>query len=154
MQSTSEVVKGWLDTFSPVETLAQNPAALAKEFETIVNVFARENAYPEMIDKAFQRIKITTQSRAWPTAAQVHEAMTYIRRERDGEAPVGLSYGDRHKLAGHELAALDSVILPGARRWLREMPGLRHHAVSTLQYWREPIVDDRGKDWTPRAKAE
>ena len=71
MQTTNEIVRGWIDTFSPVETLTENPTALAKEFETIVAVFTRENAPGYVIDQTFERIKATSQSRAWPTVAQI-----------------------------------------------------------------------------------
>ena len=148
MQTTNEIVRGWIDTFSPVETLTENPTALAKEFETIVAVFTRENAPGYVIDQTFERIKATSQSRAWPTVAQIYEALRHVRREKDGDAQVGVSFGDRNALDSYQRAALDGVIAT-AKRWLRASPGLRGHAVTTLQYWREPIVDDRGKDWTP-----
>ena len=147
MQSTHETVKAWLDTFSPVETLAENPAALSKEFDTIVGVFSRSNASSDVIDRSFQRVKVTSQSRAWPTAAQVHEAMTFVCRDNDGTAQIGNQRGDRGKLSGYDLEALDRKIIPTARRWLREAPGLRAHAFATLTYWNEPLIDDNGKKY-------
>ena len=148
MQTTTEIVQGWLDTFSPVETLAENPPALAKEFGTIVAVFTRENAPWHVIDDTFERIKATSQSRAWPTVAQVYEALRYARRDKDSEAQAGVAFGDRNALDSYKLKDL-SVIIDTAKRWLRTSPGLRGHAMTTLQYWKEPIVDDRGKNWTP-----
>ncbi len=57
--------------------------------------------------------------------------------------------GDRRSLTAAELTALDEKVLPAARRWLREFPGLAHHAVSTLEHWHEPLVDDRGRAYQP-----
>ena len=51
---------------------------------------------------------------------------------------------DRDGLIAAEKAVLDEKILPTARRWLRQYPGLRGHAISTLNYWGEPLVDDMG----------
>jgi len=145
-----ETVISWLDTFSPVETLAHNPDALAKELETIVGVFSREGAGAGVVESVFRHIKMTSQSRAWPTAAQVYEALRFVMRETPGEVKAGSQGGDREKLTGMELTILETKILPSARRWLRESPGLRGHAISTLQHWGEPLIDDRGVDWTKR----
>ncbi len=57
--------------------------------------------------------------------------------------------GNRENLTRDELEILDTKVLPTARRWLRMFPGLAHHAVSTLQYWGEPLVDDRGRPYQP-----
>jgi hypothetical protein len=56
--------------------------------------------------------------------------------------------GDRSKLTIAELAVLDGQIIPAARKWLREFPGLADHAVATLSHWSEPLVDDRGRAYT------
>jgi len=61
------------------------------------------------------------------------------------ERIVGDNRGDRHALNGIDRDLLESKILPEARRWLRVFPGLRHHAISTLNYWGEPLVDDHGR---------
>lgn len=55
-----------------------------------------------------------------------------------------LQGGNRETMSGAELEILDTNILPTARRWLREFPGLAEHAISTMQYWREPLVDGHG----------
>lgn len=48
-------------------------------------------------------------------------------------------------LSPHEVRVLDEKVLPTARRALRQFPGLAHHAVQTLQYWGEALVDDTGR---------
>lgn len=58
---------------------------------------------------------------------------------------IEIKRGDRGSLTGAELTALDEMVLPTARRWLREYPQMAHHAVATLNHWREPLVDDRGR---------
>jgi hypothetical protein len=50
--------------------------------------------------------------------------------------------GDRSKLTGHELHILDTQVLPTARRWLTQFPGLAHHARQTLAYWGEYRKED------------
>ena len=50
----------------------------------------------------------------------------------------------RASLSFDEREILDTRVLPTARRWLRQYPGLRDHAISTLNYWGEPLVDDMG----------
>lgn len=61
---------------------------------------------------------------------------------------IEIKRGDRGSLTGTELQILDERVLPTARRWLREYPQLAHHAVSTLLYWGEPLIDDRGRPYT------
>lgn len=53
----------------------------------------------------------------------------------------------KDSLTAAELQILEGQILPTARRWLREYPGLAMHAIQTLSYWGEPLVDDRGKPY-------
>ena len=53
--------------------------------------------------------------------------------------------GDRRTLTGMELATLENKVIPTARRWLREVPQLAHHAAATLTHWREALVDDNGR---------
>ena len=149
MPSTDDTVREWLDTFSKVDAMAENPDAIAKEFDTIAGVFRREGADDATIGRAFQHIKLTVHSRAWPTAAQVYDALRYIMRDTS-LTPVGTQKGDRNKLAAAERAILYEQVLPNARRWLRMLPSLRHHAIQTLEYWTEPILDDMGRDWTPK----
>ena len=55
--------------------------------------------------------------------------------------------GDRRALTSLELITLDEKVLPTARRWLREMPQLAHHAANTMAYWQEPLVDDHGNPY-------
>lgn len=49
----------------------------------------------------------------------------------NGPPPVS---GDRTGLSFQELELLENSILPTARRWLN-IPGLRDHALATLNYW-------------------
>jgi hypothetical protein len=56
---------------------------------------------------------------------------------------------NRDGLTGAELNILETQVLPTARRWLREYPGLAEQAVKTLTYWGEPLVDDRGRAYDP-----
>jgi hypothetical protein len=148
-----EKIEEWMQTFSPVESMASNPAALAKEMETITSVFTRERADETTVDKVFRHVKMTISSRAWPTPAQVYEALRHILRETGSEVAIGSRGGDRSSLSRDEHLILINQIIPTARRWLREYPSLRHNAIKTLQHWEEPVVDDRGKDWTPKEKA-
>ena len=60
--------------------------------------------------------------------------------------------GDRTSLAPHEVHILEEKVLPTARRWLREYPQLAHHAVTTLSFWGEPLVDDMGRPYTPHGR--
>lgn len=55
--------------------------------------------------------------------------------------------GDRRALTSLELITLDEKVLPTARRWLREQPQLAQHAVNTLGFWHEPLIDDHGKPY-------
>jgi hypothetical protein len=48
-----------------------------------------------------------------------------------------------------EPPATKEQIVETARRWLRTHPGLASHAASTLEFWGEPLVDDRGKPYKP-----
>ena len=57
------------------------------------------------------------------------------------------SIGDRRTLTGEELRVLDEKIIPTAHRWLREYPHLAEHAIKTLTFWQEQIVDDYGKPY-------
>ena len=47
--------------------------------------------------------------------------------------------GDRTKLSLDEQRLLDDEILPTARRWLEEKPGLARHAMKVLAFWGEAI---------------
>lgn len=50
---------------------------------------------------------------------------------------VEIGAGNRANLSGHELHILDQQVIPTARRWLRESPGLADHARQTLRHWGE-----------------
>ena len=154
MQQVRETVKGWLDTFSPVESLADKPEALSKEMETIISIFTREGVGAGVVEAVFRHIKMTLESRAWPTPAQVYAALRFVKSENNGEIKAGSQGGDQMRLSGIEKTTLHTRILPAAKKWLRQSPGLRDHAIQTLQYWGEPIEDDHGKDWTPNSKAK
>ena len=138
-------IESWLETFSPVSAMQDNPSALIKEISTIVGVFERERASSDLIEEAFQHIKMTTHSRAWPTAAQCYDALRIVKKAGNGEQIVGTQGGDRDTLDGIQLAALETRVIPNARRWLRLYPGLRQHAISLLEYWGEELRDDAGK---------
>lgn len=140
-------VRGWLDTFSKVTAMQDNVEALSKEMDTIVTVFRRENASPDVVDETFRMIKMTSQSRAWPTAAQVLSAFRDVNRARSGEHITAEKGGDKTALNSVERQALEFKVLPTARRWLRLYPGLRSHAISTLEYWGEDLVDDQGRKY-------
>lgn len=58
---------------------------------------------------------------------------------------IEIKRGDRSSLTALELATLDEKVIPTARRWLREYPPFAQHAISTLNHWREPLIDDRGR---------
>lgn len=62
---------------------------------------------------------------------------------------IEIKTGDKNTLTGPEITALEQRVLPAARRWLRTQPDLAHHAVKTLMYWGEPLVDDHFRDYTP-----
>lgn len=53
----------------------------------------------------------------------------------------------RSALTAAELLTLDDQVLPTARMWLRQYPGLAKHAVQVLTYWGEPLIDDRGNPY-------
>jgi hypothetical protein len=144
MKTRAETVTAWIETFSPVETMRGNPQALARELDAICAVFDRDDCAPSLIDAAFQHIKMTSQSRAWPTVAMVYDALREVRRQASGEHVAGSQGGDRMALDSFELAKLDNSVLPTMRRWMRLYPGLRGHAISTLKYWGEPLKDDMG----------
>ena len=59
------------------------------------------------------------------------------------------THGKREELTGKELETLETKIIPTARRWLRELPFLAEHAVKTLAFWKEDIVDDYGRPYVP-----
>lgn len=141
--STKDAVREWMDTFSMVGSMQGNDAALARELDTIAGVFSAENADRQTIDETFKQIKMTSDSRAWPTAAQVLGAMREVIRRRSGERIT--VEGNRSILTSFELSTLEDKVLPTARRWLRQYPGLRSVAIQTLQYWGEPLIDDHGK---------
>lgn len=52
-------------------------------------------------------------------------------------------YGARDALTHDQLILLEDKILPTARRWVREIPGLAEHGKQTLAYWGEPIPAER-----------
>jgi hypothetical protein len=60
---------------------------------------------------------------------------------------IEIKRGDSRSLTIPELTVLSEKVLPTARRWLREYPQLAHHAISTLNYWSEPLIDDRGRPY-------
>jgi hypothetical protein len=62
--------------------------------------------------------------------------------------------GDRRPLTGKEIELLDGTILPRCHRWLREYPHLAEHAIKTLTYWAEPVVDDYGRPYNPNKERE
>ena len=70
------------------------------------------------------------------------------------ERSIGDIRGDRNTLNGMDRDILESKILSEARRWLRVFPGLRQHAIQTLSYWGEPLVDDKGWTGSQRIAAE
>ena len=47
--------------------------------------------------------------------------------------------GKRAELSSDELHLLDTKILPTARRWVKEIPGLADEARKTLAYWEEQV---------------
>lgn len=143
--STKDAVREWMDTFSMVGSMQGNDAALARELDTIAGVFSAEKADRQTIDETFKQIKMTSDSRAWPTAAQVLGAMREVIRRRSGERIT--VEGNRSILTSYELSMLEDKVLPTARRWLRQYPGLRSVAIQTLQYWGEPLIDDQGKTY-------
>lgn len=51
--------------------------------------------------------------------------------------------GQRNSLSRDELFTLEDVVLPTARRWVRDIPGLADHGKKTLDYWGEPIPGQR-----------
>ena len=57
---------------------------------------------------------------------------------------------DRDGLSAAQKAVLDEKIIPTARRWLRTHPALSQHAISTLEHWGEPLIDDLGNAWKPK----
>jgi hypothetical protein len=150
--SVSETVARWLRTFSAVETVADNSDAMALEVGLIEAAFTMHGATDAMVDQTFTRIKHTSQSRAWPTVFQVSEAFKQVRRDALGEVDVASKRGDRSKLSREDLNTLDMKVLPTARRWLREFPAMRQHAISTLEYWKEPLKDDRGHTYKGSTK--
>lgn len=150
MENRSEIVREWLDTFSPVSEMKENTDALMKEFATIVGVFDREAASSDLIESAFQHIKMTSYSRAWPTAAECYDALRVVKKKGGEEQIIGTQGGDRNKLDGIQLSALEGRVIPTARRWMRLYPGLRQHAMSLLEYWGEELRDDTGKVYTPK----
>lgn len=147
MQDTETLVREWLDTFSTVEEMRGKPEALAKEMAAIIGVFSRDNSSGAEIDATFEHIKLTCHSRAWPTVAQCYDALRHVKRAATGERVVADEGGDRYALSGSYLSLLENQVIPTARRWLRMFPGLRGHAVQTLKYWKEPLVDDNGRNW-------
>jgi hypothetical protein len=154
MSDTIDKVSGWLDTFSQVSTMQDNVAATAKEIETIAGVFDRENCTRPQIDETFRYLKMTTVSRVWPTAAQVYEALRNVRREKTGAIPAGSQKGDRGLLSGVDRGILEGQVLPNCKRWVRTHPGLRDHAIQTLEYWSEPVTDDTGKTYAAARNAK
>lgn len=150
MKNRSEMVREWLDTFSPVSEMKENTDALMKEFATIVGVFDRAAASGDLIDAAFQHIKMTSYSRAWPTAAECHDALRVVKKKGSEEQIIGTQRGDRGTLNGIQRADLEDSVIPTARRWMRVYPGLRQHAMSLLEYWGEELRDDNGKAYTPK----
>jgi hypothetical protein len=155
MEQIEAEVIAWLDTFSQVSSMRDNPEATAREVATIVGVFTREGVSAQTVEAVFQHIKMTENSRAWPTAAMVYQALREIRKEKaqQSESIVGQARGDKYTLDGMERATLDNKVLPTAKRWLRMYPGLRHHAIQTLDYWGEPLVDDNGKEYKAAERA-
>ena len=143
-------IEEWLDTFSPVSSMQDNPKALIKEIATIVGVFERERASSDLIEEAFQQIKMTSHSRAWPTAAQCYDALRVVKNKGNGEQIIGTQGGERDTLDSIQLQVLQTQVIPTARRWLRLYPGLREHAISTLEYWGEELKDDTGKKFDPK----
>lgn len=65
---------------------------------------------------------------------------------------IEIKRGDRRSLTNAELSILDEKVIPTARRWLREYPQLAHHAVQTLNYWNEPLIDDEGRPYVQDAR--
>lgn len=51
--------------------------------------------------------------------------------------------GDKTKLTHDQLFLLENKILPTARRWVTDIPGLAHHGRQTLEYWGEPIPEPK-----------
>lgn len=151
MSNTETQVREWLDTFCTVEEMRSKPEALAKEMGAIVGVIQRDGATPQEIDAAFQHIKITTHSRAWPTVAQVYDALRATKRGATVEHVTGQKGGDKMTLSSHDLETLEGRVLPTARRWLRMYPGLRQHAIKTLEFWGDPLRDDNGKEYKSSA---
>lgn len=55
------------------------------------------------------------------------------------DEPFQSARGDRASLSLDEQFLLENKILPTARRWCVEKPGLRDHGAQTLTYWGEPV---------------
>ncbi|WP_190305712.1 hypothetical protein [Roseicitreum antarcticum] len=150
MQTTNDQVLAWLDTFSPIASMKENPEALAREMETIAGCsHAKHPAWNHRQDiPAYQNDQHT----AHPTAAQVYEALREVKREKTGEKVIGSQTGDRFKLDAINRSKLENEVIPTAKRWLGQFPGLRKHAISVLLYWNEPLIDDNGKEYEPSGK--
>ena len=132
-----------------------NHDAIAKEIASIARVFDVEKADARLVDAAFQEVKMTSESRAWPTAAMVFDAVKAVKRRESGEVAPGNQKGNRLTLSRFDADKLGLEVIPTAKRWLREFPGLRGHAIALLEYWGEELRDDRGNAYTsPRAKVE
>lgn len=57
-------------------------------------------------------------------------------------------------LTHDQINTLETRILPTARRWLRTHPNMDSHAIKTLQFWNEPLVDDEGRPYDPEARSK
>lgn len=147
MQLIIEQVSAWLDTFSMVSSIQGNPDAAAREIEAIAEVFIDEQSDIDLIDQTFKLIKKTAVSRAWPTAAQVHAAISELKKNTHVSRFDTDLKKRRARLSPNETALLEGKILPTFRRWLRKYPGLRDLAIGRLEHWGEPLIDDMGQKY-------
>lgn len=133
-QNAMTELKAWLGTLSPPSSVKSNQEAMDRELGLLVQTLKRGGAdTPDRIRKTFEELKRTSETRAWPTARDLLEAISKLRSrssdERDG-------IKRRQDLTYDERQLLETKILPTARDWLSE-PSLRQHAEKTLEYWGE-----------------
>lgn len=123
--------------FQPDQPQEVTEAALDDWVEVLVD-YSQDHI--ENACKTYMR----NQPRKRPTPGDIRSICEQQRdRERMRSQRANAGRGNRNDLSGEELRVLDMEILPGARRWVNEIPGLAEQGARLLAHWGQPIsVED------------
>lgn len=135
----SEVFNRWMKRRTPPSHFAGDEQAEADELASLLSALMRHAPFVDVgawVSRVTAYLEERSKYRVWPSLGEVVEACELINARKAGGGKA-IQRGDRSKLTRDQLYLLESQILPTARRWVQEIPGLAHHGRQTLEFWGE-----------------